>query len=203
MIAFVEGILAYLDIDLAVVDVGGVGYEVHICASTCDRLPGIGDKVKLFTYLNVKEDEMSLYGFITRDEIAMFKRLISVSGIGPKGALLILSVFSTDDLRFAILAGDVKTISKAPGIGKKTAERMVLELKDKFSNEEITSSANSANISSTASGLGDNAARDEAVEALVALGYNSTDALKAVRKVLIDNPQSSTEEILKQSLKFI
>lgn len=205
MIAYVQGILENLEIDKAIIDVGGIGYEVNISASTCDRMPGIGDNVKLYTYMNVKEDEMSLFGFLTRDEIRMFKMLITVSGIGPKGALSILSVFDTDDLRFAILAGDVKTISKAPGIGKKTAERLVLELRDKISNADITGGVESAVAGSAASGKSsgeDASSRDEAVEALAALGYNATDAMKAVRKVLSSTEEKlDTEAILKLALK--
>lgn len=202
MIAYVQGILENLEIDQAVIDVGGIGYEVHISASTCDRMPGIGESVKLYTYMNVKEDEMSLFGFLTRDEIRMFRMLITVSGIGPKGAMGILSVFATDDLRFAILAGDVKTISKAPGIGKKTAERLVLELRDKISNDDIAAGEAAGVAVPSGDGTGDNAARDEAVEALVALGYNGTDAMRAVRKVLTSaKKELNTEEMLKLSLK--
>ena len=206
MIAYVQGILENLEIDKAVIDVGGIGYEVNISASTCDRMPGLGDNVKLYTYMNVKEDEMSLFGFLTRDEIRMFRMLITVSGIGPKGALSILSVFDTDDLRFAILAGDVKTISKAPGIGKKTAERLVLELRDKISNADITGTegiGQAAGSVSTGKSSGEDASsRDEAVEALAALGYNATDAMKAVRKVLSNSDEKlDTEAILKLALK--
>ena len=206
MIAYVQGILENLEIDKAVIDVGGIGYEVNISASTCDRMPGLGDNVKLYTYMNVKEDEMSLFGFLTRDEIRMFRMLITVSGIGPKGALSILSVFDTDDLRFAILAGDVKTISKAPGIGKKTAERLVLELRDKISNADITGTegiGQAAGSASTGKSSGEDASsRDEAVEALAALGYNATDAMKAVRKVLsASDDKLDTEAILKLALK--
>lgn len=206
MIAYVQGILENLEIDKAVIDVGGIGYEVNISVSTCDRMPGIGDNVKLYTYMNVKEDEMSLFGFLTRDEIRMFRMLITVSGIGPKGALSILSVFDTDDLRFAILAGDVKTISKAPGIGKKTAERLVLELRDKISNADITGTegiGQAAGSVSTGKSSGEDASsRDEAVEALAALGYNATDAMKAVRKVLsASDDKLDTEAILKLALK--
>lgn len=206
MIAYVQGILENLEIDKAVIDVGGIGYEVNISASTCDRMPGLGDNVKLYTYMNVKEDEMSLFGFLTRDEIRMFRMLITVSGIGPKGALSILSVFDTDDLRFAILAGDVKTISKAPGIGKKTAERLVLELRDKISNADITGTegiGQAAGSVSTGKASGEDASsRDEAVEALAALGYNATDAMKAVRKVLSASDEKlDTEAILKLALK--
>ncbi|MBR4768681.1 MAG: Holliday junction branch migration protein RuvA, partial [Lachnospiraceae bacterium] len=120
MIAYVNGILADIYEDRAVVDVGGIGMNVFISVSTASMLPGIGEEVKLYTYTLVREDTFSLYGFLSRDELALFKRLITVSGIGPKGGLSILSVMNADDLRFAILSGDSKLIATAPGIGKKT-----------------------------------------------------------------------------------
>ena len=132
MIAYVNGILERIEEGLAVVDVGGIGMNVFISGSTMDRMPGIGEAVKLYTYTNVKEDSFTLFGFLSRDELSLFKMLITVSGIGPKGGLSILSVMTPDDLRFAIMAGDSASISKAPGIGKKTAERITLELRDKI-----------------------------------------------------------------------
>ena len=132
MIAYVNDILESIEEGLAIVDVGGIGMNVFISGSTMDRMPGIGEAVKLYTYTSVKEDSFTLYGFLSRDELSLFKMLISVNGIGPKGGLSILSVMTPDDLRFAIMAGDAGTISKAPGVGKKTAERITLELRDKI-----------------------------------------------------------------------
>ena len=126
MIAYVNGILESIEEGNAVVDVNGVGYNVNISGSTMDRMPGIGEAVKLYTYTNVKEDAFTLFGFLSRDELNLFKMLITVNGIGPKGGLAILSVMTPDDLRFAIIAGDSGAISKAPGVGKKTAERITL-----------------------------------------------------------------------------
>jgi Holliday junction DNA helicase RuvA len=169
-----------------------------------DRMPGIGEAVKLYTYTNVKEDTFSLFGFLSRDELNLFKMLITVSGIGPKGGLSILSVMTPDDLRFAIMAGDSKSISAAPGIGKKTAERITLELRDKVKlSEDDMLGGSVASISSAGVSEGVNPARDEAVAALVALGYNSTDSMKAVRKVLAANPAAGddTEALLKLALK--
>ena len=174
-----------------------------ISGSTADKMPGIGSNVKIYTYTCVREDAFNLFGFLTRDELSFFKLLISVSGIGPKGGLSILSVMSPDDLRFAILAGDSKALAKAPGVGKKTAERLVLELHDKISSDDLISLGGgevttSDNLSDTSS-----SARDEAVAALAALGYSSGDALKAVRKVISSDPKASddTETILKLALK--
>ena len=204
MIAYVNGILESIEEGNAVIDVNGIGYNVNISGSTMDRMPGIGEAVKLYTYTNVKEDTFSLFGFLSRDELNLFKMLITVSGIGPKGGLSILSVMTPDDLRFAIMAGDSKSISAAPGIGKKTAERITLELRDKVKLSEDDMLGDSvASISSAGVSEGVNPARDEAVAALVALGYNSTDSMKAVRKVLAANPSAGddTEALLKLALK--
>lgn len=204
MIAYVNGILENLEEGNAVIDVNGVGYNVNISGSTMDRMPGIGEVVKLYTYTNVKEDAFTLFGFLSRDELNLFKMLITVNGIGPKGGLSILSVMTPDDVRFAILAGDSKSLAKAPGIGKKTAERITLELRDKLKlSEDDLLGGGGVSSSDVSVSDGDNAARDEAVAALVALGYNSGDAMKAVRKVLTANKEAAndTEVLLKLALK--
>ena len=205
MIAYVNGILESIEEGLAIVDVGGVGMNVFISGSTMDRMPGIGEAVKLYTYTSVKEDSFTLYGFLSRDELSLFKMLISVNGIGPKGGLSILSVMTPDDLRFAIMAGDAGTISKAPGVGKKTAERITLELRDKIkaTEDDMLRSSSAVTLDDLTGEA--SSARDEAVAALVALGYNSSDAMKAVRKVLAENDSASgdTEILLKLALKEI
>lgn len=203
MIAYVNGIIEYIEEGLCVVDVGGIGMNVFISGSTMDRMPGIGEAVKLYTYTSVKEDSFTLYGFLSRDELSLFKMLITVNGIGPKGGLSILSVMTPDDLRFAIMAGDSKSISAAPGIGKKTAERITLELRDKIKVTEDDMLGNSAAVTMDDLTGDASSARDEAVAALVALGYNSTDAMKAVRKVLKadEGAASDTEVLLKLALK--
>lgn len=202
MIAFVNGVLDMVSDQLAVIDVNGVGYNVFVSANTADRLPSRGEPVKLYTYLSVREDAMNLYGFISRDELELFKLLISVSGIGPKGGQAILSVMTPDDLRFAILAGDSKAISKAPGVGKKTAERLVLELHDKISSDDLLAGV-SGDDSGEVISAGSDSGQSEAVEALIALGYSSTESLKAVRKVLSENKgiEDDTEAVLKLALK--
>ncbi|WP_029321298.1 Holliday junction branch migration protein RuvA [Butyrivibrio sp. AE3004] len=202
MIAFVNGILDEKRDLLAVIDVGGIGYNVNISAYTADRLPSKGENVKLYTYMSVREDAMNLYGFLTRDELEFFKLLISVSGIGPKGGQAILSVMTPDDLRFAILSGDSKSISKAPGVGKKTAERLVLELKDKISNDDILSGKAGGDGENNMIIEGDDAPQNEATQALVSLGYSLSEASKAVRKVMSTGVQGDdTEAILKMALK--
>ena len=133
MIAFLRGYVAAVYDGAAVIDVGGVGYEVRIAGETVQRLAAAGreEEVVVYTYTYLREDQIALYGFMSRDDLELFKLLITVSGIGPKGGLALLSVGTADDLRFAIMTGDVKMISRAPGVGKRTAERLILDLRDK------------------------------------------------------------------------
>lgn len=202
MIGFVHGILEELTKDCAVLDVNGFGINVNISTSTASFLPPLGEEVKLYTYTCVREDSFSLYGFSSKDELELFKKLITVNGIGPKGGLSLLSAVSADDLRFAILSGDVKLISSAPGIGKKTAERVVLDLKDKLSwnadlfEKDIVKNTNINTVTP------DSGIKKEAVAALVALGYSSADAHKAVNSVNITDDMDS-EAILKDALKAL
>lgn len=199
MIKYLNGTLAEVDIDSIVVEVNGIGYGVNVPVSVIENVREIGSKIKIYTYMNVKEDDVSLYGFLTKDELDIFKRVISVSGIGPKGGLAILSTLSADDLRFAVLSDDAKAISKAPGIGLKTASKLILELKDKFDLQEAFEKK-SNNVMQAS--VRNNSEAQDAVEALVALGYSSTDALKAVRSLDIDDSISSGN-IVKMALKVI
>lgn len=197
MIAFVKGKIEDLSEENVVVDVGGVGINVKISAGTFNLLPGMGGEVKLHTYTSVREDAFNLFGFLTRDELELFKKLITVNGIGPKGGLSILSVMSADELRFAIVSGDGAAIAKAPGVGKKTAERVILDLRDKISLEDTLIHKE---MQASGTGSGDSHAVNEAVEALTALGYSATDALQAVRKVSADE-NTDVETLLKLALK--
>lgn len=198
MYSYIKGILADMEEDLVVVEAGGIGYNIYTTGQTFNYLPSIGEEVKLYTYLNVREDAMVLYGFLTKDDLRVFRLLIGVSGIGPKGALAILSVMTTDDLRFAVLGEDAKAIAKAPGIGAKTAQRLILELKDKLSLED----AFEQKLAHTEEQKAGNTkgAKNEAVQALVALGYSSSEALKAVNSVEITE-DTDVEDILKAALK--
>lgn len=198
MISYIRGTLAAMERDKVIVDVQGVGYGVFMPERAMGLLPRIGNEVKLHTYLNVREDAMQLFGFLTRDDLAIFKLLIGVSGIGPKGGLGILSQLSADDLRFAVLAGDVKAISATPGIGKKTAEKLIIELKDKLDLDEMLHPSGQAETAGSAD-TAVNSVQSEAVQALVALGYGSTESLKAVKKVDLEN--TTVEEVLKEALK--
>ncbi len=199
MIAFVRGEIEDISEDNVVIDTGAIGYNIRISAQTAEMLTGIGGEVKLYTYTCVREDAFLLYGFLSRDELEIFKKLITVNGIGPKGGLAILSVMSADDLRFAIMAGDAKAIAKAPGIGAKTASRVILDLKDKISIED-TLIQKEMNQYQAKEASAEQYARNEAVEALVSLGYSPSDALKAVKKVSASE-EMDVETILKLALK--
>ena len=199
MYSYIRGTLADVEENLVVIEAGGVGYNIYTTGQTLDYLPSIGEELKLYTYLQVREDAMQLYGFLTKDDLKVFKLLLGVSGIGPKGALAILSVMSTDDLRFAVLGEDTKMIAKAPGIGAKTAQRLILELKDKLSLEEafeqkLTNQSEKKLPNQT------NGIKNDVIQALVALGYSSTEALKTVNAVEITE-DSDVEDILKAALK--
>lgn len=199
MISYLRGTVAAFEEDKVIVDVGGVGYGVYMSGQAMGKLPAVGREVKLHTYLNVKEDAMQLYGFLTRDDLSVFKLVIGVNGIGPKGGLGVLSALSPDDLRFAVLANDVKAICAAPGIGKKTAEKLILELRDKLKFEEaLEHIASEVTVGVEVNGQ----IQSEAVQALVALGYGSTEALKAVRKVEADETME-VEDVLKLALKHM
>lgn len=198
MYSYLKGELVEILDDTIVVEVNNVGYNVHIPASMIDNFTGTGQKIKIYTYLHVKEELMELYGFLTRDDLNVFKLLLGVSGIGPKGALAILTVMTPDDLRFAVLGEDAKAIAKAPGIGSKTAQRLILELKDKLKLEDVFE----RKAASAEAGQGDalSGVKSEAVQALAALGYSSSEALKAVNGVEL-TPDITVEEVLKAALK--
>lgn len=199
MIAFIKGELISKAEDHLVLENNGIGYNIRISTETANLLPNLGAEVKIHTYTYVREDAFLLYGFLTLDDLEIFKKLITVNGIGPKGGLAILSVMSAQDLRFAIYTGDAKAISKAPGVGAKTAERVILDLRDKISIEETLYSDSSAAFAVPV-GAEDNTARNEAVEALVALGYGASEAMKAVKQVEIQ-PDTDVQDVLKLALK--
>ena len=186
MYSYIKGVLTDMDEESIVVETGGIGYHIYTTGQTFRYLP------------SVREDAMLLFGFLTKDELKIYKLLLGVSGIGPKGALAILSVMTTDDLRFAVLGDDAKAIAKAPGVGAKTAQRLILELKDKLSLEDAFEQKFEKTGESTenhASGT-----KNEAVQALVALGYSSSEALRALNGIEITE-ETDVEEILKMALK--
>ena len=200
MIAFVYGNIDSLAEDNVVLDVGGMGINVNISADTASRLPRVGEAVKLYTYTSVKEDSFQLLGFLSAGDLEMFRKCIGVNGIGPKGALAILSALDADSLRYAIMSGDAKAISKAPGIGTRTAERLILELKDKI---RIDDALIDRDIREYGAGFEPDDAspqKKEAVEALVSLGYGRSEAVKAVNAIEgLENMDSGA--VLKAALK--
>ncbi|MBQ5561680.1 MAG: Holliday junction branch migration protein RuvA [Lachnospiraceae bacterium] len=199
MIAFINGMVAETGKDYVVLEQQGIGYLVYTPANV-PTMVAEGELIKLHTYLHVREDVMQLFGFLRKSDLDMFKLLITVSGIGPKGALGVLSVLDANDLKFAILSGDAKTIATAPGIGKKTAEKTVLELKDKVKLEEAFEERLEAMSEKNTDSL--QQVRQDASEALVALGYSQTEALKAIRKVN-GAKDMDVETLLKAALKHL
>ena len=141
MISYIRGRLASVEEQKAIVEAGGIGYGIYMPNQALSMLPQPGNEVKIYTYFSVREDAMQLFGFLTRDDLEIFRLVIGVSGIGPKGGLNILSSMSPDELRFAVMSGDAKAISAAPGIGKKTAEKLIVELKDKVNIEDMLAHA--------------------------------------------------------------
>ncbi len=196
MFYYVEGKVAILEKGMAVIDCGGVGYACHASQNTVGKLR-IGGAARLLTYLNVREGVFELYGFISEEERSCFKMLMGVSGVGPRAALSILSVTSPDKLALAIITGDEKLLMQAPGVGKRIAQRIVLELKDKMSKEQIETASGAA-PALAASGGGVNHTQ-EAVAALMVLGYSQSEALQAMSG--LDTPNMETEDIIRHSLK--
>lgn len=198
MYAYFKGKLAYVGEDSIILDVHDVGYRILLSPASIAFLPQIGEYVQLYTYTSVREDAIWLYGFLNHDDLEIFKKCITVSGIGPKGGMAILSVMDAQALRYAIVSGDAKAIAKAPGIGPKTAQRLILELKDKISLEDTLVNTETNGVRVIADFRSSN--MDEALEALVALGYSSSEALKAIKAV--DNAsEMDVEVLLKAALK--
>lgn len=205
MISYIKGPLIDKWEDMIVVEAAGIGYNIHVPLSVVEALPKTGSEVQIYTSLQVREDAMTLFGFLNRQDLQMFVQLLGVNGIGPKAALGLLSALRVEELRMAIISGDVKSISRAPGIGPKTAQRVILDLKDKIKMEDILPAGGyDANVdsASAAEASGMEGAGREAVEALVALGYSVAEAGKAVRKVEIQDAMTA-EEVLKASLRYL
>ena len=195
MISYIKGQLEEVTSNSIVVDCQGIGYEILTYDYVIRKLPSINSEVKIITYLDVKEDSMRLFGFLTSREKDLFKQLISVSGVGPKGALSVLNELGPDNLIAAVISNDSKAISKANGIGAKTAQKIVLEMKD------------AVNLEGSVFDLGSEGEQDtnsvsDAAQALCALGYTNSEALKAIRKVE-DSQNKSAEELIRLALKYL
>ena len=204
MISFIKGKLVHIYENVIIVENNGIGYEIFVPVSVIGNMPLVGSEVMIYTYMHVREDALQLFGFLDRDTLEIFKLLITVSGIGPKGAIGVLGTLSADHIRYAVMAEDAKTIAKAPGIGAKTASKVVIELKDKLKMRDVAE-----NISSEIDGQqsifddgGSKQAVSDAIEALVSLGYSATEATKAVRKADAGD-DVTVEELLKLSLKYL
>ena len=201
MISFIRSRVVDSTENSVIVETAGIGYEIFMTGTAIEKAVRSEGEIKIHTYFHVREDAMQLFGFLSRDDLRMFRLLLGVNGIGPKAALGVLAGLTADELSFAVLSDDVKTISRAPGIGKKTAQKLILELKDTLKLEDAFEKKllhqQEEAVSSGESVLDGS---KEAVEALVALGYSSTDALRAVRKVT-DVAPDDVEAILKAALK--
>lgn len=203
MISFVKGILEEKNEDHVVIEAGPVGLEVKVPLSVLNHLPCTGEEITLYTYFQVREDGMSLYGFLHAQEREIFKQLLGVNGVGPKAALGILSALCPSDLRTAVLCGDAKAISKAPGVGAKTAQRIIFDLKDKLSADpDAESWMLETESEKEEPGANLAGAAREAVQALVALGYTNVEASRAVKKVELTEGMR-VEDVLKASLKHL
>lgn len=195
MFAYIKGSIEYINQDSVIIDHNGIGFKVMTSLQTINKV-NLHNIVTIHTHMNVREDDISLYGFLTKEELDIFRLLISISGIGPKGALAILSTLSVDELRIAVLSEDYKAIAKANGVGTKTAQRLVIELKDKLKLEDVLSGFEDDNPVSNANQ--DNIS--EASMALVSLGYTNSEALKAIKKVT-GYDTMSVEDLIKAALK--
>lgn len=194
MISYIRGIVDFIEKDKMIIDNNGIGYGIFMPINNLEQI-GQGEEVIIYTYLSVKEDAMQLFGFLTREELDIFKKLIAVSGVGPKGAISIISALPGDSLAMAIIAGDSKAIAKAPGIGNKTAQKIIIELKDKIDINEIVE-----NEFATENMVADSGIKADVIEALVALGYPKTSAVSSV-KAIADMGEMDVETALKAALK--
>lgn len=202
MIAYVKGVLEAFGTDFVLVDRGGLGLRLEVPSSILASLPKKGEEVFFYTHFHVKEDGMQLFGFLSEEDLKLFKLLISVSGVGPKGALAILSSVETDTLIFAILAEDIKTLTKAQGIGNKIAKKIVLEIKDKIGALQEERAVSSFGDSANEGFVSPSQSLAEATEVLKALGFSSTEALRAVKEVASEEV-FSPDELVKKALKIL
>ena len=195
MIAMLTGTVEYVDENSAVIDTGGVGYRAYMSPANLSRISA-GQQVKIHTFLRVAEGIMDLYGFLTREELSMFKLIISVSGAGPKAGLAVLSVMTPAQLALSVVTDDYKSITKAQGVGPKLAQKIVLELKDKVKNNDLVGNSVSESIDFAVPANSGN----DAVEALMVLGYSQGEAMRAVASA---GEGLSTEEAIKKALLFL
>lgn len=197
MFSYIKGNLEGKNIDNIIVDVGGIGFKIYMSANSINRVGETGNAVKVYTYMRVMEDDISLYGFCTSEELKMFEQLIGVSGVGAKSALNILANITPSSFALAIISGDVNTLKSLPGIGAKSAQRMILELKDKMKTQDAIATESSPVFNNIVK----NDKMRDAIEALQVLGYARKDIDLAVAN--IDATNMSVEDIIKQGLKYL
>ncbi|HAT4242223.1 Holliday junction branch migration protein RuvA [Clostridium perfringens] len=199
MYEYIRGQFQGISKDYVVIELNNIGYKIFTSGNTMSNMPKVGDEVLLYLEQIVREDFIGLYGFTTREELGMFKLLLSINGVGAKAALSLLSISTVNNLKYAIMMGDEKHITRAPGIGKKTAQRIILELKDKLKPDELTSEEGEL-----IEGINDNSDYsfniNETLSALMALGYTEKEAQKALEKV---DKTLSIENMIKESLKLL
>ena len=202
MLAYITGTLEIKQGDYVVIDVGGIGYKIFMARKAIDEIGKIGEKVKVYTYMKVREDDISIFGFTSNEELRLFELLISVSGIGAKMGLTILSISSPSDFALAIISDDIGYLTNIPGIGAKTAKRVILELKDKMKKErtitELKEATTNVNLKNA---IEDNTKINEAMQALQVLGYNKKDIEKAFEK--LDKKNLTTEDLIKKGLTLL
>lgn len=197
MLAYIKGELTAKLSDYVVIEAGGLGYKVFMPETAIDRLGNIGDLVKVYTYYKVREDDISIFGFNTNEELRMFELLLSVSGVGAKTAVVIISTIEPSNFAFAVISEDISELVKIPGIGKKSAQRIVLELKDKLNKDAI-----SVNIEEVSGKQASHKAEaEEAMSALQVLGYNKKEIEKAFEK--LNTGSGSVEELIKKGLSIL
>lgn len=198
MIAYIKGKLEIKSSTYVVVDVNGIGYKIFMSATGISAMPEIGENVKVHTYYYVREDNISLYGFNTQEELKMFELLLSVSGVGAKSAIAMLSAIKPSSFALAVISNDIKALTKIPGVGPKSAQRIILELKDKLKTEQALVEEDNVEIKTI---IADNSKVDEAISALQVLGYNKKEIEKAFENIQCKD--LSVEELIKQGLKIL
>lgn len=198
MLAYIKGILEIKTKGYIVVEAGGLGYKIFMPESTIANTGNIGDKVQIYTFMRVREDDVSLYGFLTNEELRMFELLLSVSGIGAKGALGILSNITPSQFALAVISNDVAILKKVPGIGPKTAQRAILELKDKLKKEQEISIAEGEETSNIEQVIKEDEKVSEAISALQVLGYSKREIIEALQTIEVTS--LSVEDIIKKGL---
>lgn len=199
MIAYIKGTAVYADQECIIVDNRGMGYEIRTSSATCSQVR-MGEEVTLYTYLYVREDMIALYGFLSREELRIFRLLLGVSGIGPRVAVSVLSTLKVEDLYYAVISEDTKSIARTPGIGPKGAKRLIIELKDKLDLSDLGLGEEEEESISTRESAGEDSQIMDAMEALIALGYSNGEAYRAVHKVP-GAKDMDTETLLKEALK--